>query len=154
MVLCILPAPLSLWLLECIRNGNQASLCCAKKWQFCWNMGNMYDNVNTNRRRPLQQPLNITGKMQLCTSGCCQTLQKYSGNASGRETAYLSVKPIQNCKSFVPARALEQGMWLCFSYDQSHVAYTEIKLMWVWSLANTIHHFMKQQELNRRPINK
>lgn len=92
--------------------------------------------------------------MEYYTFRGCQILQKYLGSASGRQTPYLYVKPTPNCKSFVPAGAFEQGIWLCFSYDQSHVAYTEIKLIWVWSLASPIHHSMKKRELNSCPINK
>lgn len=92
--------------------------------------------------------------MEHCISGGCHILQKYSGNASGRQTPYLYVTPMQNCKSFVPAGALEQRMWLCFSYDHSHVAYAEMKLMWVWILASPSHHSMKKRELNSCPINK
>lgn len=96
--------------------------------------------------------------MEHCTSGGCQILQKYPGNASGRQTPCLYVKPMQNCSSFVPAGAVEQGMWLCFSYDQSHVAYTEMKPMWVWSLVSPVHRSMgkkkKKRELNSCPISK
>lgn len=44
----------------------------------------------------------------------------------------------------------------CFSYDQSHVAYTEMKPTWVRSLASLVHHSMgkKPKELNRCPTNK
>lgn len=97
---------------------------------------------------------NTTGKMEHCTSGDCKILQKCSGNASGRQTPYLYVKPTYNCKSFMPAGASEQRTWLCFSYDRSHVVYTEIKLTWVWSLASSIHNSMKKRELNSCPINK